>query len=62
MEEIKNNPYVYTTKEGIQEIKSNPQVYTTQEGMQGTWRDTTYCSHRGIDETIRSLQKHSVWF
>ena len=34
MEEIKNNPQVYTTKEGIEEIKNNPQVYTTQEGMQ----------------------------
>ena len=30
MEEIKNNPQVYT----IGEIKNNPPVYTTQEGMQ----------------------------
>ena len=32
--EIKNNPQVYTTQEGIGEIKNNPLVYTTQEGMQ----------------------------
>ena len=31
--EIKTNPQVYTTQEGIREIKSNPQVYTTQEGI-----------------------------
>ena len=31
---IKNNPQVYTTKEGIEEIKNNPQVYTTQEGKE----------------------------
>ena len=29
MGEIKNNPQVYTTQEGMQEIKNNPQVYTT---------------------------------
>ena len=29
MQEIKNNPQVYTTQEGIEEIKSNPQVYTS---------------------------------
>ena len=34
MQEIKNNPQVYTTQEGTEEIKNNPQVYTTQEGMQ----------------------------
>ena len=34
MEEIKNNPQVYTTQEGIEEIKNNPQVYTTQEGIE----------------------------
>ena len=34
MQEIKNNPQVYTTQEGIGEIKNNPQVNTTQEGMQ----------------------------
>ena len=28
MQEIKNNPQVYTTQEGMQEIKNNPQVYT----------------------------------
>ena len=33
IEEITNNPQVYTTQEGIGEIKSNPQVYTTQEGI-----------------------------
>ena len=33
MQEIKNNPQVYTTQEGIEEIKNNPQVYTTQEGI-----------------------------
>ena len=31
---IKNNPQVYTTKEGLEEIKNNPQVYTTQEGIE----------------------------
>ena len=34
MQEIKNNPQVYTTQEGMQEIKNNPQVYTTQEGIE----------------------------
>ena len=29
MQEIKNNPQVYTTQEGIEKIKNNPQVYTT---------------------------------
>ena len=29
MQEIKNNPQVYTTQEGIEQIKNNPQVYTT---------------------------------
>ena len=33
IEEIKSNPQVYTTQEGIREIKNNPQVYTTQEGI-----------------------------
>ena len=33
MQEIKNNPQVYTTQEGIEQIKSNPQVYTTQKGI-----------------------------
>ena len=32
MEEIKNNPQVYTTEEDKEEIKNNLQVYTTQEG------------------------------
>ena len=34
MQELKNNPQVYTTQEGMGEIKNNPQGYTTQEGMQ----------------------------
>ena len=34
MQEIKNNPQVYTTQEGIEQIKSNPQVYTTQKGIE----------------------------
>ena len=34
MQEIKNNPQVYTTQESIEEIKSNPQVYTTKEGIE----------------------------
>ena len=29
MEEIKKNPQIYTTQEGIEEIKNNPQVYNT---------------------------------
>ena len=33
MQEIKNNPQVYTTQEGIEQIKRNPQVYTTQKGI-----------------------------
>ena len=33
MQEIKNNPQVYTTQEGIEQIKSNPHVYTTQKGI-----------------------------
>ena len=28
MQEIKSDPQVYTTQEGMQEIKNNPQVYT----------------------------------
>ena len=31
MQEIKNDPQVYTTQEGMEEIKNNPQVYTTQD-------------------------------
>ena len=31
MQEIKNNPQVYTTQKGMQEIKNNPQLYTTEE-------------------------------
>ena len=34
MQEIKNNPQLYTTQEGIEQIKSNPQVYTTQKGIE----------------------------
>ena len=43
MQEIKNNPQVYTTQEGMQEIKNNPQLqeiktnpqaYTTQENIE----------------------------
>ena len=34
MQEIKNNPQIYSTQKGIEEIKNNPQVYTIQEGMQ----------------------------
>ena len=34
MQEIKNNPQVYTTQEGIEEINNNFQVYTTQEGIE----------------------------
>ena len=34
MQEIKNNPQVYTTQEGIGQIRNNPQVYTTQEGTE----------------------------
>ena len=34
MQEIKNNPQVYTAQEGIEQIKSNPQVYTTQKGIE----------------------------
>ena len=29
MQEIKNNPQVYTTQESIEDIKNNPQVYTS---------------------------------
>ena len=34
MQEIKNNPQLYTTEDGIEKVKNNPQVYTTQKGMQ----------------------------
>ena len=34
MQEIKNNPQLYTTQDGIEKVKNNPQVYTTQKGMQ----------------------------
>ena len=34
MQEIKNNPQVYTTQECTEEIKNNPQVYTIQEGIE----------------------------
>ena len=33
IEEIKNNPWVSTTQKGLEKIKNNPQVYTTQEGI-----------------------------
>ena len=31
IEEIKNNPLVYTTQEGIEEIKNNPQKKNKQK-------------------------------
>ena len=34
MQEIKNNPQIYTIQEGIEVIKNNPQVCTTQEGIE----------------------------
>ena len=34
MQEIKNNPQVYTTQEGIEVIKNNPRVYATQEDIE----------------------------
>ena len=40
IEEIKSNPQVYTTQEGIREIKNNPQVYTTQEGIMSHYLPT----------------------
>ena len=48
MQEIKNNPQVYTTQEGIEEIKNNPQVYTTQEGTKNwihtnLYQETALC-------------------
>ena len=30
--------------------------------LETCWRERTYCSHRGINGKIRSLQKHSAWF
>ena len=30
--------------------------------LETCWRDKTYCSHREIDQTFQSLQKHSAWF
>ena len=30
--------------------------------VENCWRDRTYCSHRGINERFRSLQKQSAWF
>ena len=36
MQEIKNNPQVYTTQKGIREIENNPLVYTTQECIDET--------------------------
>ena len=36
MQDIKNNPQVYTTQEGIREIENNPLVYTTQECIDET--------------------------
>ena len=34
MQEIKNNPQVYSTQGGVGEIRNNPQVYTTQGGIE----------------------------
>ena len=36
MQEIKNNPQLYTTQDGIEKVKNNTtqKVYTTQKGMQ----------------------------
>ena len=51
MEEIENNPQVYTTQEGIVEIKGNPQVYTTQEGRVEIKNNPQVCTTRkGIGE------------
>ena len=45
MEEIKNNPQVYTNQVCIEEIKKNPRVYTIQEGIEDIKSNllNTYC-------------------
>ena len=55
---VKNNPQVYTTQEGIGEIKNNPQqVYTTQEGMQETKNNPqVYTTQEGIEEIKNNPQ------
>ena len=57
MEEIKANPQVYATQEGMQEIKTNPQVYATQEGMEEIKTNPqVYATQEGMQEikiTIR---------
>ena len=51
MQDIKNNPRVYTTQEGIGDIKYNPQVYTTQEVIGETkYNPQVYLTQEGIGE------------
>ena len=63
MQEIKNNPQVYTTQEGMQEIKNNPQVYTTQEGIEEIKSNPqVYTTHEGIEEIKSNPQIYNIGF
>ena len=59
MQEIKKNPKVYTSQEGIGKIKNNPQVYTTytQEGI-GEMKNNpqVYTTQEGMQEIKRTLR------
>ena len=50
MQEIKNNPQVYTTQESIEEIKNNPRVYYPR-GYRRDWKYLqVYTTQEGIEE------------
>ena len=48
MQEIKNNPQLYTTQDSIEKVKNNPQVYTTQKGMQEIKKTLRYTVPKGL--------------
>ena len=62
MREIKNNPQVYTTQEGIEEIKNNPQVYTTQKGIEEIKSNSQVTTQKGIREIKNNRQLLRVIF
>ena len=59
MQEIKNNPQVYATQEGIEEIKNNPQVYTTQEGTKN-WIHTNLYQDRSLPGILLLIESWGI--
>ena len=61
MKEIKSNPQVYTTQEGVKEIKSNPRVYTTQEGLKKIKSNPqVYTTQEGIEKIKNNPQLYTT--